>query len=150
MLIEFVSKTADGRTAAPRGRTRCPDRTKERRSAKKKRNTEEGNIVASCSGQLARLHRALSFLTLSRFYPFRSFPPVALSPPLRATRSPARSTACDSHGGKACIIRRNSTGITLVRIPSSHPAAALLCRATNLFNRFSVVHEAAPLLARSP
>lgn len=55
-----------------------------------------------------------------------------------------------SRGGKACIIRRNSTGITLVWIPSSHPASAFLCRATNLFNHSTVDRQAAPLLACGP
>lgn len=123
MLIEFVSKTADGRTA-PLGANREEGRRGER------------NILPS-SSSLSLSLRLSGSLARSPFLSFPFAPHSILG-------------LFGSHGGKACIIRRNSTGITLVRIPSSHPAAALLCRATNLFNRFSVVHEAAPLLGRSP
>lgn len=42
-----------------------------------------------------------------------------------------------SRGGKACIIRRNSTGIN----PRTNPASAPLCRATNLFNHSTVERQ---------
>lgn len=79
-----------------------------------------------------------SFPTTRRFLSLYLSLPAFLSRFLTAPISLSLSfSRLGSRGGKACIIRRNSTGIN----PRTNPASAPLCRATNLFNHSTVERQ---------
>lgn len=140
MLIEFVSKTVDGRTAAPRGNRGCAYREGERA---RRRGGETSDmyrlphtwpLLLSPSPPISAF--LSSFPTTRRFLSLYLSLPAFLSRFLTAPISLSFSRL-GSRGGKACIIRRNSTGIN----PRTNPASAPLCRATNLFNHSTVERQ---------
>lgn len=130
MLIEFVSKTADGRTAAPRGNRGCAYREGER--ARRRKEEEAGDVY--------RLFLAWPFLLYPFFFllldvllslPYNSsislVLPFALAASLILSNcsclSLSFSSWLGSRGGKACIIRRNSGGIN----PRTDPQSSRFC-----------------------
>ena len=154
MLIEFVSKTTDGRIAAPRGNRGCVYREGERAWRGERKEKKRVTCSVFLSLDLSCYLPSFLLVFLSFFPTTRLFLSLYLSLPLLLSRFPLPSLFLSfswlgSSGGKACIIRRNSTGINPRTDPIQSSASAPLCRATNLFNH-STERQAAPLLVCGP